>query len=158
PNGTSVKLTADPAAAQQCCQTVPPLGSVAFVISANLPLAGEYSSSLSLIYGKKRHPIALKITRTTTAPSVRLDRFSSATEPRIRFSITETSGADVNLRIPVVTSLARKEEAASRQADRDGARFLNDDCTTDVREPLHLSPNATLPFCISFPGLSEQGE
>jgi hypothetical protein len=152
---------------------VKPLGSIALELSGNFHAAGDYTSTISLVYGEHRYAFPLKITRSQVAPTVDVVGLDPAllagwllagsSGPFVlRFSLKENAGNVVQLRTPTISSLTRKVGDRNVQARYDSVTFSAIDPSTGKLLPasnsLTIEPNASVPIAMTLVGLSEPGE
>src|SRR6185369_5079564 len=99
-------------------------------VKAELPGAGLYESTISLIYNARRFLIPLKITRTASVPSISVTGLDPVTfdgfsgERLIRFSLRDTGGVPVVLHSPGLLSLTRKLGDKQFQATYSSVEFF----------------------------------
>jgi hypothetical protein len=147
---------------------VKPLGSIPLELSGYFRAAGDYTSTISLVYGEHRYAFPLKITRSQAAPTVDVVGLDSAllagsSGPFVlRFSLKENGGNVVQLRAPTISSLTRKVGDRNVQARYDSVTFSAIDSSTGKLLPafnsLTIEPNASVPIAMTLVGLSEPGE
>lgn len=145
-----------------------PQKAVRLDLKAKLPLAGEYSSWISLLCkGQRVTTVVLKITRTTGAPTIRIAGATSVSyvglsgTPSVKFTLQETGGVAVLLHAPVLTKLGIKEGDRLVQADYTGVEFLRvktDGTSEKIGESLEIGENISVPMLMRLPGLSQPGE
>jgi hypothetical protein len=148
--------------------TVPGLNSIPLELSSNLPIAGNYESTIWLIYEEKRWPIKLTVTRTRTAPSVEVlgvevtrdSATMSSANSSIWLTLHEKAGRQVTLNLPTLTSLALIQSDKSKvQAKYDSIQTtcLEQDCKVE-KGSLILSPGQTVHLNLTVVGLEDSGE
>lgn len=148
--------------------TVPGLASVPLELSADLPIAGNYDSTIWLIYAEKRWPIKLTVTRMRAAPSVEVlgiettldTAFLPAENAYLWLTLHETAGKKATLNIPTLTSLALVQSDKSKlQAKYDcfQVNCLGEECKTE-NGFLVLNPGQTVHVQLTVVGLSDSGE
>jgi hypothetical protein len=165
----SVKLSTEGSSAKSgivLMLDLPALQSVRILLETSVPQAGVYQSSLALIYDKKRYPFPLKITRSSLAPSVKLIGLDSASFEgldirSIFFSLQETSGADLKLRPPVLSSLSLKSGEKSLQAKFESAQMFlvaPNGAEQPITDPFPVPGNSTAKIRAQLTGLNDPGE
>ena len=136
-------------------------------ITAKLPAAGAYGSTISLIYDDARFPIALKITRTAAQPTISVVGLGPvvfndwANERVMRFSITETGGSQLSLRPPSVVSLQRKLGNTSLQAGFTSIQFFkvkNDGTEELIDKDVDVSAHESVPIVMKLKDVDPPGE
>ncbi len=146
---------------------IKPLDSARLELKGELRAVGDYTSTISLIYGGKRYAVPVKITRNQSVPTVDvvgLDpvAFASFTGPRsLRFSLKENAGMLVMLRAPTLLSLTRKFGDQNLQADYDSVEFSTIDANGELQkitDSLTIDPNASVQIEMSLAGLRGPGE
>jgi hypothetical protein len=153
--------------ASQATAEIKPLDSFGLELNGDLRAVGDYTSTISLIYGSKRYAVPVKITRNQSVPTVDvigLDpvAFEGFTGPRsLRFSLKENAGMLVTLRAPTLLSLTRKSGDQSLQADYDSVEFSTIDGTGNLKkitDSLPIHPNASVQLEMRLVGLRGPGE
>lgn len=136
-------------------------------IKADLGGAGLYESDISLIYNDKRVSIPLKITRTSTPPTVSItgldpiafDGFGD--ERIIRFSLKDTGGVPITLHSPGLLSLTRKIGDKSFQAGYSSVEFLkikSDGGFEPIVNSVQTAAHQSIPLAIRLKGVTSPGE
>ena len=136
-------------------------------IKANLPGAGLYESTISLIYNSKRFPIPLKITRTSTPPTISVVGLDPVAfrgfdnERAIRFSLREASGVPVVLHSPSLLSLTRKLGEKSFQADYGAVEFYrvkSDGKLDPIVDSVQIGAHESVVISMKVTGVFSPGE
>ncbi len=147
---------------------VPGLSSIPLELSSNLPIAGNYDSTIWLIYGERRWPIKLTVTRTRAAPSldvlgVEVTRETAtlgSKDSSIWLTLHEKAGRQVMLNLPTLTSLALVQSDKSKvQAKFDSIQTtcLGQDCKIENGFVI-LRPGQTTHLNLTVVGLEDSGE
>ncbi len=145
---------------------IPALGSVQLTMTTELPVVGTYQGTLSLIYGEKRHQVAIKITRTASQPGVIVTglsamAFGGGGTRAVDFSVRETAGARAVLHPPRVLSLTQKVGDKNLQVQISGVTFHMvgaDGRETPVGQSVAVDRNASVPIVMRVPGAAAPGE
>lgn len=150
--------------------TVPGLGAAELVITAELPVAGEYNSDITLLYGDQRKSFNLKVTRNRVEPTVEIkdvetilgqaDSFipwGGQDNVNLWLTLHETSGQQATLNLPQFTVLSLKgAEENSYQAQFKGLEVKDED-NNIVQEPLTIEPDEIKRLHLNIRGLSKAG-
>ncbi|MGA3016008.1 MAG: hypothetical protein ABSF62_02735 [Bryobacteraceae bacterium] len=145
---------------------LPALQTKRLMLETTAPLAGTYQSSIDLIYAKVGHPISLKITRTSVAPTVKVNGLDAAAfegggTRSFRFSIQETSGAKVTLRPPAISAFSVKSADKTLQAAYDSAKAYRvnpDGSETKLTSPFDVDGWSAAVIRMEIAGLTAPGE
>ena len=136
-------------------------------VKADLPGAGLYESSISLIYNSKRFLIPLKITRTASVPSINITGLDPVTfdgfgsERVIRFSLRDTGGVPVALHSPGLLSLTRKLGDKTFAAEYGSVEFFkvkNDGGFEPIVDAVQTGAHQSVPLAMKLKGVSAPGE
>jgi hypothetical protein len=128
--------------------TVPGLQAKPLEISAQLPLVGEYKSTISLIYNNKRWPIPLTVTRARPNLSIEVTKIETATDvsfyPRkdasIRLTIQEKDGRRISLDKPALTYLSLVGANKSKVQAHYGKVTILDESGNEITSGFELGP------------------
>lgn len=146
--------------------TVQGLQAIPLEITVQLPLAGEYKSSISLIYNNRRWPIPIAITRTRPALSIEVLKIETINDvsidrrkdASIRFTIQEKEGRKVILDKPTLTDLSLVLPNKSKaQADFTQVA-VQDESGNEIISKLALGPRETKTLKLIVGGLRGPGE
>jgi len=136
-------------------------------VKAELPGAGLYESTISLIYNAKRFLIPLKITRTASVPSISVTGLDPVTfdgfggERVIRFSLRDTGGVPVVLHSPGLLSLTRKLGDKQFQATYSSVAFFkvkSDGGFEPIIDSVQTGAHQSIPLAVKLQGVSSPGE
>jgi hypothetical protein len=150
--------------------TVPGLGSVELVISAELLTAGEYTSDITLLYTDTSDPFRLKVTRSRVAPTVSIEgvetvlgqtasRLTCVDQDNVNLWLTlrETGGQPAILNPPQFSVLSLKGAEESTFQAQFGGLVVKDKDGNSVNSQFTVEPDGTKPLQIYVCGLKKAG-
>lgn len=147
-------------------KTVQGLGSVDLEITAELPIAGEYSGVITLVYANKRESIDLKVNRTRPNPTLSILGVETAKSQTIWglqekvslwMTLHETEGQTVTLNLPQLSVLSLKgDEENTFQTPFEKLEVIDEDNTV-LTQTLTITPGDTKRLKLNIIGLSDAG-
>lgn len=143
---------------------VPALAPIQVKLNADLTQEGVYTGAITLIYAGKRETTKLSVTRSRPLLPAEVLGLGVARasevggEPSVWLTVNGTSGREVSLNPPVVTSLVLSGPNGSKvQARVDSVKVTDEEGVTFTK-PWILRPGKNSRFKLTIGGLDESGE